>query len=722
MTKRTLYLVSFFIPFTAMFIMFAVHMVYPFGDRQILVTDFWQQYFPFLSDYWRKLREGHSFIWSWSSGVGGNYLAQIAYYMASPLNFLTALFPLAWLREVLTVILLIKFGCAGLFMALYLHYTHKQINPMLPLFAAFYALCAFSLGYYWNIMWVDTFALLPLVMLGLQALLREGKFRVYIAALALSVVINYYIGLFTCVFTAIMFHVLCVANGVTVKEYFRKLATVILASAAGIGLTAFLTVPTYMSLLNSYSAVNKFPANITFYHNFVDILGNFIAFTPPTDVEGLPNVYSGMLCLMLLGPFMVSGAIRLREKITYLLVIVFLLFSFNINALYYIWNGFHFTNMIPYRFSFLMTFLVVSMAYRVWLEEPTRRGVIAMAVTALAFLTLAFLGEQENIYVYACAGLCLVYLVVFGIPIFKPAFDLSRPKFLRIAVFAVTGLEILASSFIGVTTVRTSTHSGYPAQYDEVRQALAAREDTGADFYRTEFARWYSVNDPPLYGYDGVAMFSSTVNVSTTRFMLGLGLPGGEAANRYYYAETSPLTNALLNIRYLVDRSGNLADGEFYWEAKEGAGSTRLLENKRYLPLGFMVNPALADYESTDKNPFLTQNDLFRKATGLEGDLFEMTDIIHVGHKNYKVTRSNLGEYSYSVIDENESESNQFKWNYLMPGDGLLFSYCAIDGVKDVRVHKDDATLRTIEIEKPYMFTVGRFAEGEQVSIMADSA
>ena len=42
----------------------------------------------------------------------------------------------------------------------------------------------------------------------------------------------------------------------------------------------------------------------------------------------------------------------------------FLLLSCNWNLLNYIWHGFHFTNMLPYRFSFLISFLLLTAAYR----------------------------------------------------------------------------------------------------------------------------------------------------------------------------------------------------------------------------------------------------------------------------------------------------------------------------------------------------------------------
>jgi hypothetical protein len=105
---------SFLLPIIIFGVVFIFIGIYPFGTRQIMISDFREQYLPFLSDLWRKLRGGNSLLWSWSTGGGSDYLGMISYYLASPLNLLTALFPFSVLREVLTVIVLLKIGIAGL--------------------------------------------------------------------------------------------------------------------------------------------------------------------------------------------------------------------------------------------------------------------------------------------------------------------------------------------------------------------------------------------------------------------------------------------------------------------------------------------------------------------------------------------------------------------------------------------------------------------------------
>lgn len=63
------------------------------------------------------------------------------------------------------------------------------------------------LTYSWDIMWLDAIALMPLVILGLHRMVRDGKFLLYTLALAGSLICNYYIALFVCIFTALYFPV-----------------------------------------------------------------------------------------------------------------------------------------------------------------------------------------------------------------------------------------------------------------------------------------------------------------------------------------------------------------------------------------------------------------------------------------------------------------------------------------------------------------------------------
>ena len=75
--QRNIFVIfSFLVPFALMFIAFAVMGCQPFGDKQILVTDLWHQYYPFLVDFQDKLKHGESLFWSWTQGAGTNYFSR----------------------------------------------------------------------------------------------------------------------------------------------------------------------------------------------------------------------------------------------------------------------------------------------------------------------------------------------------------------------------------------------------------------------------------------------------------------------------------------------------------------------------------------------------------------------------------------------------------------------------------------------------------------------
>ncbi|MDL2233868.1 YfhO family protein [Ruminococcaceae bacterium OttesenSCG-928-L11] len=718
--KHRFLIASFFVPALLMGLAYALHDIHPFGDRQILVTDFWQQYYPFLSDLWHKVREGHSLLWSWT-GSGTNYLAMIAYYMGSPLNLLLILAPHAWLREMITITLLMKIGFAGSFFAAYLRYTFRRNDFSLVIFSMFYGLCAFTLGYYWNIMWFDTFALLPLVILGMEALLREDKFRVYVVALALSVFINYYIGLFICLFVAIRFVIYLATERPPVRVFLKKLGQMALYSLIALGMTAILTLPAFYALQNSYSAVNKFPKSLSLYENFIDIIGNFAPFAPPSAKEGLPNVYCGLPAILLLPVFLSAkkDKIRLAEKIAWIGVLVFLIVSCNLNVLNYIWHGFHFTNMIPYRFSFLISFVLLTVAYRAYtlLEDIGRKTLIAMAGSGVVLAVCTVLGPQEKAATIGTVVLTAVYMGCFLL------FYKSRKMKLQ-QLSVLLGIVMLAelgySTWIGVKTVSTSAYSTYLSKYSEVQELLSLREKKDNDFYRTEMAAYYTTNDPSLYGYDGISIFSSTVNADTTRFIKAIGLPAREAGNRYCYAETSPLTNALINMRYLITRNGAIADGKTFWQETGRSGDAVLFENQRYLPMGFVVGDGVLEFSTEDvgENPFLFQNQLFQRLAGVEGDLFTLVDMIHVGHVGYDVYRQDWGKYEY--VKQEDAEEGHVKWNYQLPDDGIYYAYVDMSKTSKVKVSLNEVVQRTHDYKNPYIFCLGNYTKDELVSLTMD--
>ena len=157
---------AFAIPCMGMLFVMLISQYEPFGKYSMLYSDMYHQYYPFFVAFRRALRSGSGLLYTWSIGMGMDYLGLISYYLASPLNLLSVLVPEGWLLEFFSLLVPVKLGFAGMFFAIFLKKLFGKNDASIAVFGGFYGLCAWALGYQWNVMWLDTFALLPLVALG----------------------------------------------------------------------------------------------------------------------------------------------------------------------------------------------------------------------------------------------------------------------------------------------------------------------------------------------------------------------------------------------------------------------------------------------------------------------------------------------------------------------------------------------------------------------------
>mgnify|MGYP002553400498 CR=1 FL=1 len=156
---------AFAIPCMGMLFVMLISQYEPFGKYSMLYSDMYHQYYPFFVAFRRALRSGSGLLYTWSVGMGMDYLGLISYYLASPLNLLSVLVPEGWLLEFFSLLVPVKLGFAGMFFAIFLKKLFGKNDASIAVFGGFYGLCAWALGYQWNVMWLDTFALLPLVAL-----------------------------------------------------------------------------------------------------------------------------------------------------------------------------------------------------------------------------------------------------------------------------------------------------------------------------------------------------------------------------------------------------------------------------------------------------------------------------------------------------------------------------------------------------------------------------
>ncbi|MCD8011810.1 MAG: YfhO family protein [Lachnospiraceae bacterium] len=737
---------------------FAMMGVWPFGDKTLLIIDSLHQYLPFYTDFHEKLVSGDSLLYSFSGGLGYNFWSTFAYYMASPLNFLMVLIPTANVCDFMDLMILLKIALCGGCFSWYIHKRDRE-REFLPghspnakhsangecdlppgagegalpcVFGMMYALSNFVIGYYFNLMWLDSVAMLPLVMYGIEQIVKGKSGRFYCLALFYGLWCNYYIGFMLCLFSCLYFLVRWIAqtgeygrNGsgsrlaalhfvrknnagsgagpdessrMTAlkfrrkrvseanendsaegkstgarekhshaafksagmheinshashetagahghrdegkaeeassgrnggeraasrslpRDIFRSCLVFAWRSLLAGGMAALVLVPAYMGLTSSESMeTNTFPTVVKFYESLAELLENHMAFMEPVTISssqvGL-NVYCGVATVLLSILYLFDHEIRLRERLAHYGLCALLLFSFACNIPNYIWHGFHQQNGLPNRFAFIYIAILLVMAYdalghlkKFWLPE------LLLAVAApCAFLIVRYLEpeqELEGILFLISLGLLIFY---FGFLLIGRYVDRLNPAVFRAALTCVLAVEISANAVYGISQNGSVTRSIYLADQTSY-QALMAEQDEEDTFFRSEVDRQRMRNVTMFVGGNALVMFNSTMQSSVVDFCDALGIEA--RTNKNGYLGVTKLMNDVFGIKYVATPSG-ISDTFYQFEYVGEDGELKLYENDNALSLGFMVDDAILEWDTSSDEPLDVQNSFVELATG----------------------------------------------------------------------------------------------------------
>ena len=677
---RNIYVwLAFLIPFALMVTAYGLMEVSPFGDKQILVTDNWHQYYPFLADMQHKLQNGESLFWTWSVGGGVNYFSLMSYYLASPVNFLSILIPPEWLREFLMFSVCLKIGLAGSFTALFLRSVYKRNDISIIMFGMSFSFCAFFIGYYWNTIWLDTVCIFPLCALGLVKLLTENKFRLFTISLALCLLTNYYIGFFVCIFVLLIFIAYSVVHWHGITDFMVNIAKVGAFSILSIGITLFFLLPAFFALQNTHASGSSFPStfaiNIGGSNDLLGVLkalksitGNLANFTSPAikAADAIPNVSCGAVTVFFGFLYLTCPKVKVREKIVAVCLILFMFLSCIIRQLDYIWHGFHFTNMIPYRFTFLISFVMIAMAFKAYKYLSSTNVVSAVIAALLSVFVLVMEIDDpgvEKMFGTERLGWVTPTLVAFGCIIAFTALvvvlyskRLIPKNVVTIALTVVVIAQSGVTAYCGVVVTTVTGTYEYPRGGEKTAyliEHMDALEENTPELWRAEMTTTQTLNDGALNHYNGLSMFNSMANEKITIFYENMGMMGWKSGNRYTYAESSPFVNMFMNLKYLIARDGSIHNTYDMAEDNE-----KLYQNTHYLPMGFVTDSKLTNWNADENegahNPFEKENEFFRYATGIQEELntrLEVTSQGHADSSKFTVNKTDYGNYSFNCSD-----------------------------------------------------------------------
>lgn len=726
-----------------MMLVFYCYNLFPFGETTILRMDLYHQYGPLFAEFYDRVTNLKSFLYSWQTGLGSPFLGNFFNYLSSPTAIIMLLLGHENMPEAIAGMILTKAALAAAAFTYYLKKSQGRHDFTTAAFGILYAMCGYFIAYYWNVMWIDAMVYFPFVIYGIERIINKRKPSVYIAALALTLLSSYYMGYMTCIISVIYFLVYYFSkyesgamhestpyildeNGskkysfrdkIKGSLFLRSGFTFAFSSLAAAGIIAAALIPTYLILKNCSATSGTFPTEYKSYYSIFDFLANHLASVNPTirssGEDVLPNVYCGIATVILVPLYLFTKSIPLKEKIANTAFLALFYFSFNVNILNYIWHGFHYPNDLPYRFSFMYSFMLLVIAYKAFtrLNEFTGRQILGAGVAVLAFIILVQeIGSKnvEEITVLISIIFVVTYCLVFAL--------MKDPRYQQSAVSV-----LLLCCVIGeVACANTDRYSmdqikaNFVGDYSDfrlIKDELDERESN--DMYRMDLTYNRARMDPAWFGYNGVSTFSSMAYEKMSNVQSDLGIYGNYI-NSYTYHLQTPVYNMMHAMKYVVDNDENVEVEEDYYTKVAEQGKFTAYESEYYLPIGFAVNPEVKDWYTDLNNPFTVQSDWFEYSTGVS-DVFGMMNIAEVQYYNMDEITSGLdtGDIYYT-----KSGAGTGELTFVLTTDEAKHSYLYVNSYDfdSIQITKDgkDYTQYT---DEAYIYDLGIVTPEEEILV-----
>lgn len=628
---------SFFLPAAVLLAVYAAFGMSPFGNRSILIMDMSDQYVEFYAGL-KHIGQNGDWFFSWGKAMGGNYTGVFAYYLSSPFSFLVLLFPQEQITTALLIMNLLKIGCAGLAFSFFLRCRFQKWGGMYVAFAMAYALMSYNIVYSMCLMWLDGVIWLPVVLAGVDAVVRGKRPWLLFGSLAILFISNYYTSYMVVLFAVLYFLLRYFAEEEAPARLFPKklgFCAVSVIGAAGIG--AWLLVPTLCSLLQGKIGAASNAQVQTFNFDFSQLPAKFLpgVYDSITN-SGLPSIFCGALVLVLVFCFFFHPQFTKRERMVSAGILAVLLISFWIGPIDAVWHVFQAPNWFPYRYAFVFGCFMIYLAARAFFSlqsMPAKKygsAIVCWAVFCAGAYLLWKKGVIASLLLMLFAGGVYLVLLFF----FRTGKQKQAGAFLLTAVFVLCGAAEFW--FNGSKLVEgLNRQFGYQSEesytgFQEQIEPLVntAKEKANGTFFRMEKDFERSKNDAIGLGYNGITHYSSAYSRSMNSFLQDLGMSQAYFWDSYYGA--TPITDALFSVRYLMMR-GDVCS---WYSLIDISGDVTLYENPDVLSLAFAASGSESETMSFGNNPFQNQEALLKAAIPYEGSCWSSADEITLATEN----------------------------------------------------------------------------------------
>lgn len=728
--KRS-YFIAFFVPMIILYAVFIAFEYYPFGDYCPLVLDLNGQYIYYYEHLHDVFWGDADLLYSWSRNLGGEMLGIYGYYLASPFMIIVALLPRKWILTSVMIMQLLKVGTSGVAFNYYMRKSKNITSYTSVIFSLLYALMGYMVVQLMDPMWLDGLIYLPFITYGIECLIEKKKKVRYIIPLALMFLAHFYIGWMIAIYCVIYFFVYLYfihepEEDTGFKGFMGACVRFGIGSLTAGAIAAVVILPTVYSL-----SLGK----LEFSEPDYSLKGMFVLFDFFTKLlpqsydtvrnEGLPFVYCGMLTVFMIPLYFMNSNIKNTKKVGYGITTVIIFLSMYLSTIDIVWHGLQVPNWLPYRYSFIFSFLLLMMAAEAFerIEGVDTKALGIVTVCMIAFVIIVQKFGFKHI-TSSTVWFSLICIIGYSMLVF---YYKKNPlsKVMPFVFMVLVAGELFGNSLHTLHAIHTdvvfSKRSSYVNYIQTGRDVIDELYEIDDSFYRTEKTYHRTVNDPMAFRMRGVSHSSSTLN----SHVIGLLDKLGYASRGHYvkYNGATKLTDDIFGIKYVLTKEEPVLYTETVLTNVNKNDASDVItgyKNDNALSVGYMVDNATRDLTFVKYNPFRNQNTLLSTLLGDDyTEYFVPIEIDQFIPENVANSTS-YGHNHYTVV--REGENAQLEYVLTAPNENPIYMFLACDysGYEkklNIWVNKEFKGVY-FETDNYCIKPLGQFKKGENVSVI----
>jgi len=686
--KNTLItLLAFIIPALIMLFIFIIGDFAPFGNVSVLVADMRYQFVDYIG-YMKSVFFGNNdMFYTFSKTFGGDMMGFASYYLFNPFFLILLLFPNDMLPVGIVIMLIITSG----FMGLNFHLMLRAIwgnRFSSVIFSTAYAMMGFNMAYINCIHYFFSIMMLPIIILGLFRIMTGRRPNIiYIGSVALSVISCYYIGYMILIFTAAFF--ICMLASDTIeykdnKDRMKNAWTVFYSTILGIGISAFSLLSVLFSLEGQKKAIIK---GLMFDRTFSIIeffSGLYTGSFRGNISDGLPVIYSGVITVLFVFFYFFNKTIKLRQKICALILFVFLIVGYWIDAFNVMWHGFAHPIGFPYRNSFLFSFLMLFVGYSgfVHIKEGFKKKnaniIVVIFIVYSAFLYLTgnkYAGPKSILITYLTLAAALILIVAMN----------EKNRYVIPAVAGLFVLQFADSLYNGSVSLdayfedkysREESIDEYKDYIDSTQKLVDYVNAQDSSFFRMDKLFRRSNNDPLMFAYNGLSHYSSCETDQVKTFMGRMGFRNNESWAFYGDASTG-FADCFMGLKYLLSPFDETSKP---YKSIYSQDERYIYCNPYALSLGFGMDESVKYANMKEKDPFKLQNDIAGRFSQTNYQIYRPVKISEIRLNNVSEERN-----IYTKIDPEQEGSIEYILS--ITSDDFIYMYADAPHIQNTNLY-----------------------------------